>query len=141
MSPRALWLMGAAAVIGFLLWRQRPAIKSAYESWRYPPASSAGPLARPIEEEVARDKERRLRRLYARVLAGIEASRREGFQVDGLKARAEAAMSLAEGPYGRQALEELSRVELAIPRRGEQYLPLYPKARPKAAKRRARRRH
>lgn len=113
-------------------------LDAAYERWRYPPAPSPGALARPLEDAYERERVRRSKALYERVMSELSQARKEGFAVEGLKARADAAISLADGPYRREALEELSRVELSIPRRGVQYIPLYSEPKPAAATRRNR---
>ena len=139
MPPRALWLTGGMAVLAsVVVWRERVMLDAAYERWRYPPAPSPGALARPIEDAYERERARQSRALYDQVMNDLSEARKEGFAVDALKARADAAISLAEGPYRREALEELSRVELSIPRRGVQYIPLYPESKPAAVKGRTR---
>lgn len=139
MPLRALWLAGGMAVLAsVVVWRERPVLDAAYERWRYPPAPSPGALARPIEAAYERERARRSMALYGQVMSELSRAKKEGFAVEGLKARADAAISLAGGPYRREALDELSRVELSIPRRGVQYIPLYPERKPAAAKGRTR---
>lgn len=123
--------------------------KSAYREWREPPrqAPAADPAGKELLDAVEARERKRLIGRHRRISAKLEEARGNGFEVAGLQAKADAALKLNSKDLRRQAARTLSEVELAIPRKRVQYIPMYdpipepiaPDAKPaKAKKRRAR---
>lgn len=99
-----------------------------YRDWRYPPQSQAGSAG----DEILQLKEQRdsaaLLRRHGRVLALLSRAEAEGFDVAGLRRKADAALPLNSARTRRKAVLLLAEVELAVPRKKAEYQPLYPAA-------------
>ena len=61
---------------------------------------------------------------YRRLRAQLDEAQAEGFNVDALQQRAEAALKLNMPNYRRHAVQLLTEVEMAIPRKRQRYIPL-----------------
>ena len=62
----------------------------------------------------------------SRVLTLLTQAETEGFDVSALRRKADAALQLNSARYRRKAVLMLSEVELYVPHKKVQYLPLYP---------------
>ena len=97
-----------------------------YREWRYPPQQGASPGGAEImslmDKRAAADVVRR----YELVLAHLSQARAEGFEVSVLERKAAVALQLNGPRYRRQALEMLAEVELRVPHKKVQYIPLCP---------------
>jgi hypothetical protein len=81
------------------------------------------PLGRPtaLGEEIARQNERReaahIAELHRRVQVQLDQARAQGFDVSGLKRKADLALTLNAPAYRRRAVILLGEVSMAVPRR------------------------
>lgn len=97
-----------------------------YRQWRYPPEKQAADPD--ISELLKRREELKVEAFYRKVSALIEEARGEGFSVDGLQAKANAALDLERAGFRDAAMRTLAAVELEIPRKEVQYIPMEPQA-------------
>ncbi len=93
-------------------------------AWRYPPQGGA-PAA---GAEIMKLKEQReaagLERRYQRIQELLAQAESEGFDVSAMRRKAEAARQGEGEPARRRAVSSLAEVELAIPHKKVQYLPV-----------------
>ena len=124
------WI-AAAAALGWAAWRGTR-IAGLPERLSGPNAAPPGKLGQEIGAFNDRQEALRVVAFYKRVQSQLAAARSQGFDVSLLERRVEAAMQLNDPPYRRQALERLSQIEMDIPRRAVQYIPLYAPPKPPA---------
>jgi hypothetical protein len=121
-------LLLALAAIGLVLaadnLQQYP--RRWYHAWRYPPQRDSGSGGRDILEGKERREAAGLRRRYERVMAQLDEARRQGFQVGVLERKAEVALRLNDARDRPHAVKILVEVEMNVPRKKVQYIPLYP---------------
>jgi hypothetical protein len=67
-----------------------------------------------------------LGRRYERVMGLLAKAEADGFDVSILRRKAAVAMKLDDSRHRRQAVLMLAEVELHIPYKKEQYIPMYP---------------
>lgn len=96
--------------------------RRAYRQWRYPPSKAAPDPA--IASVLDKRESNRVIARYRKVSALIEESRANGFAVDGLAAKARAALALNRPGYRDDALRVLGELEMHIPRKRVQYIPM-----------------
>ena len=101
-----------------------------YRHWRYPPQSGPSPEGRAILDANEQQKAAKVEARYRRLRARLDQARAEGFSVEGLQKKAEAALQLNVPNYRRHAVQILVDVEMAIPRRRTRYIPLGPMTAP-----------
>lgn len=89
------------------------------------PSAGVGAVSEP---EIMKAKDEReskdVQKRYVRLAILLEQARSEGFDVSGLQAKASAALTLNRPGYRRFAVETLAEVELAVPRKRTQYIPM-----------------
>ena len=97
-----------------------------YRQKMYPPVG--GPEAAGQEILAANEKREAVvvEARFRRVLAQLEQARAEGNDVSGLEAKARAALTLNVDAYRRKAVKMLTEVEMAVPRRRVDYIPMGP---------------
>jgi hypothetical protein len=97
-----------------------------YRDWRYPPQGSAGAEG----SEIMQLKEKResvdLVRRHDQVLALLAQAEADGFNVAALRRKADAALQLDSALSRRKAVLMLAEVELDVPHKKVQYIPVYP---------------
>jgi len=123
---RNLALAAAAVAVIYSAGRMQEYPRRWYRDWRYPPQGHVGAEG----DEIMRLKEKResdeLGRRHERVLTLLTQAETEGFDVSALRRKADAALQLNSARYRRKAVLMLSEVELYVPHKKVQYLPLYP---------------
>jgi hypothetical protein len=123
---RNLGLTAAVAAVICSAVRMQEYPRRWVSSWRYPPQGSAGAEG----AEIMRFKEKRdsdgLARRHERVLALLSKAETDGFDVSALRSKADVALQLNSARYRRQAILMLAEIELDVPRKKVQYIPLYP---------------
>ncbi|MDE1977097.1 MAG: hypothetical protein KGI84_07560 [Elusimicrobia bacterium] len=92
-------------------------LKAWYLARRYPPVGAAPLSGKDISAQIQNEESRRVVLRYRQVCALLAAAGKRGAKVDGLKAEADAALSLNTPAYRREALRILSRVQFSIPRK------------------------
>jgi len=118
----------AAATVAFLYGagRVQKYPRRWYRGWRYPPQGHAAPAG----DEIMMLKEKResaeLGRRHQRVLALLARAEAEGFDVSALRRKADMALPLDSARSRRKAVLLLAEVELDVPHKKVQYIPLYP---------------
>lgn len=97
-----------------------------FQAWLAPSAE----IGAAQEPEIMKAKEEReskgVQKRYVRLAVMLEQARSDGFDVSGLQAKAGAALALNRPGYRRFAVEKLAEVELAMPRKRSQYIPMTP---------------
>lgn len=93
-----------------------------YRDWRYPAVKAEPDQA--IAAELERKQSKRVEVRYRKISALLEESRAAGYNVDGLSAKAQAALALNRPGYRDVALSTLGELELQIPRKRTQYIPM-----------------
>lgn len=89
----------------------------AYREWRYPPIGTASLSGSAIIDEAQRREMARLEVRYRRVETLLARARRDGFKVGALEHKARAALALNTASHRRRAVQMLSEVEMAVPRK------------------------
>lgn len=149
------WLTPRTLVLGILLAGSVWTVRRFHDQprlWLGTIKSPSAAVGVSTEPEIMQAKELResknVQKRYVRLAVLLEQARIDGFDVSGLQAKASAALSLNRSGYRRFALTALSEVELAIPRKRTQYIPMEPAhseieippdIKPSAAKRKKRR--
>lgn len=125
-TPRNLLIL--ALVLGFTrLWPKIERYpRRMYREWRYPPQSGGTAAGQEVLDRLDRREAKRVEARFRRVAAKLARARTRGLQVDGLQAKARAALTLNVHAYRRQAIKVLIDVEMAIPREKTQYIPMHP---------------
>lgn len=126
LTPRRLAL-ALGAVIGLkvlYLFGQYPI--NWYQQWRYPPMGGPTEQGQQILADNESREAARIEARYRRILAQLEQARAEGHDTAGLEAKARAALSLNIGAYRRTCVRMLSEVQMSVPRRRVQYIPMGP---------------
>jgi len=120
-----LLLAGFLVVRGWIRWGH--VAKSAYNQRMHPPVSrpAVDPAGQELLDAVELRDRKRLVGRHRRISAKLEEARANGFEVGGLQAKADAALKLNSKALRRQAHRTLSEVELVIPRKKVQYIPMY----------------
>ena len=95
-----------------------------YMRWRYPPQGGASPQGLEILAENEKREAHRVEARYRRLLAQLGAARAEGFEITALENKAKAALTLNIAAYRRQAVTILNEIEMALPRKPSQYIPM-----------------
>lgn len=95
-----------------------------YHEWRYPPQKGLDALGVEILSSLDKQDSLRLRRHYHRVRELLSLSRSEGFEISDLEAAARKVLELDIKGKRARAVELLYRIELDIPRRKKQYIPV-----------------
>jgi hypothetical protein len=97
-----------------------------YRDWRYPPQGNASAAG----DEIMLLKEKRetadLMRRHEQVMALLSKAEADGFDVSALRRKADMALQLNSARYRRKAVLMLAEVELDVPRKKVQYIPVYP---------------
>jgi hypothetical protein len=104
--------------------RYRPEIRQAVSRRLYPPLAGSNADGADIARENEAREAARVEARYRRLLAQIDQARAEGFNVDAQQKRAQAALKLNTANYRRHAVQLLTEVEMAIPRKRQRYIPL-----------------
>jgi len=97
-----------------------------YRAWRYPPQKGASPGGDEIMALKDKTDSARLVRRYDRVMSLLAQAQAENFAVDALERKAAAALQLNNARYRPHAVRILVEVEMDIPRKKVQYIPLHP---------------
>jgi hypothetical protein len=123
---RNLALAAAAGAVICSAGRMQEYPRRWYRDWRYPPqgnASAEGDEIMLLKEK--RDSAEVVRR-HDRVLALLARAEAAGFDVSALRRKADAALQFNSARYRRKAVLMLTEVELDVPHKKTQYIPLYP---------------
>lgn len=97
-----------------------------YTQWRYPPQGGPTAAGQDIMADAERREAGRIEARYRRILAQLEQSRAEGFDTAALESKARAALELNNKAYRRSAVRMLAEVEMAVPRKRVNYIPMGP---------------
>ena len=124
------------AALGLLLLFGLPILASripwAYRLARHrllPPKPVAAAVTPPdLKGQLQRQELRGIYSRYRRVNAMLDKAEAEGFAVAGHRAKAKAAVRLAQLGFRWQAQTAMNDVEMNVPRKKVRYIPLYPKA-------------
>ncbi len=83
-----------------------------------------------VDPELAAQSKRaeqlKVQGFYRKVSALLEEARGNGFSVDGLQAKANAALDLERAGFRDAAMTTLAEVEMQVPRKPVQYIPMDP---------------
>lgn len=121
-TPRNFVLLFVAMGLGEA-WRYYGNIpRRAYRLWMYPPQSQAPDAD--IADLLKTREHQHVQAFYQKVCALLEAARADGLQVDGLQAKANAALDLEKAGFKDQAMTTLAEVERDIPRKPVPYIPM-----------------
>jgi len=88
-----------------------------YLARRYPSVGGTPAAGKDISAQMESAESRRVVLQYQKVCALLAAAGKRGLKVNGLKAEADAALSLNTPDYRREALQILSKVEFSIPQK------------------------
>lgn len=114
-KPRNLLLL--AGMLIFL--RYWPDIETAsrrwYNVWRYPPQRAAGASGKDIMDKLEERQARKILLRHNRIDAALQKAKEEGFDVAGLQAKSNAAMTLNNPIFREQAVNILNEIEMALP--------------------------
>lgn len=122
-TARNLILMAALWALTYLAVRYQYYPRRLYFQWRYPPLEGPPEAGREILDSLETTAARKVEARYRRVVARLDEAAAEGHEVEGLRLKARAALSLNEAAYRRQAVSALQEVEMSIPRRGARPAP------------------
>jgi hypothetical protein len=119
----------AAALVllmgGSLVWNLRDYPISWYRA-KYYPAAAVAPDSRGAS--ILAEKERResdaVSKRYVALMMKLEEARRQGFQVAPLEEAARAVLALNRPGSREAARRKLNEIELAVPRKKSQYIPM-----------------
>ncbi len=92
-------------------------LRAWYLARRYPSVGVTPAAGKDISTQVQNEESRRVVLRYQQVCALLSAASKRGAKVEGLKAEADAALSLNTPAYRREALRILSRVQFSIPQK------------------------
>jgi hypothetical protein len=131
LTPRRMAAAGCLMAAAFILGPQAPALSrrlyhALVPETHVPPAD----VQPDLQAQLARQEQARVASNFRRVSGLLDAAEAEGFEVAGLRAKAAAALKLSAAGFRWKGLEVLGEVEMAIPRKKTQYIPLYPGAQP-----------
>lgn len=101
--------------------------RQAYMRWRYPSVKAAPDPA--ITAALDRRESLELRGRYRKIQALLEEARAAGFNVDGHERKAQAIMKLERARMFNEAKREFIALEMRIPRKRVQYIPMDEEAR------------
>lgn len=126
-SRRSLVLLLLGLGIGRAWMRYGHIPKREFREWLNPPQppAAADPAGKELLDAVETRERKRLIGRHRRISAKLEEARGQGFEVTGLQNKADAALKLNSKDLRRQAQRTLSEVEIAIPRKRVQYIPMY----------------
>lgn len=120
-------LILALALVSIKLWPKIERYpRRMYLEWRYPPQGGETAAGQELLDSLERREAKRVEARFRRLAAKLAGARSQGFQVDGLEAKARAALKLNVRAYRRQAIKALIAVEMEIPREKVQYIPMHP---------------
>jgi hypothetical protein len=111
----------AAINVGF---RYRTELESRVMRRLYPPLAGSNADGADIARETETREAGRVEARYRRLLAQLDQAQADGFKVDALRQRAETALKLNAPSYRRHAVQLLTEVEMAVPRKRKRYIPL-----------------
>ncbi|MHB2027003.1 MAG: hypothetical protein ACYCPQ_10295 [Elusimicrobiota bacterium] len=88
-----------------------------YDDWRYPPVGHAAASGQDISAQLERNQALLVTAKYQQISALLDTAQKQGFPIDGLREKTDAALALNVSAYRRQALRLLSEVEFSIPQK------------------------
>ena len=103
-----------------------------YEHWRYPPQGVGAPASSDILAELESKDRRRIEGMHQRIMELLRKSDEEGYDVSPLRRRADDAAALNDARHRPEAMRLLSAIEMEIPRKKVQYIPMDSPSEPKA---------
>jgi hypothetical protein len=126
LTRRNLTLAAATAAAIYCAGRLQAYPRRWYHDWRYPPQGSAGAEGADIMLLKEQRDSAQLVRRHDQVLAFLAQAEAEGVDVSALRSKADVALQLNSERYRRKAILMLAEVELDMPHKKVQYIPLYP---------------
>lgn len=99
-----------------------------YEQAMYPPVRQAAAAGQDIKELLEKRESEKIEARYREVGARLLQAKADGFDVSTLQDRANEALAYNEPGRRQVAAQILNEVELAVPKKKVQYIPLYPKS-------------
>lgn len=95
-----------------------------YQQWRYPPQNSRSFQEGEIMVKAEQREKRRVENHYERIEALLKRSEAEGFEIEILRSRAREALALNAPGRREEATRRLHELEMDIPRKKVQYIPM-----------------
>ncbi len=123
-TPRHLMLLILLCMAAAFAFQFRGYPLQRYHQWRYPPQKGRTAQGEEILDSIEKQQSNRLRRKYERILTILSLSRAEGFEISDLEISAREALKLNVPGQRAKAEEMLYRIELDIPRKKSQYIPV-----------------
>ncbi|OGR82164.1 MAG: hypothetical protein A3J74_07215 [Elusimicrobia bacterium RIFCSPHIGHO2_02_FULL_57_9] len=88
-----------------------------HNEWRYPPQSAMAAGGKEILDKLEQKQAQKILFRHRRISAKLDKARGDGFNIDGLQAKANAALTMNVPAYREQAIKVLNEVEMRVPRK------------------------